>query len=74
FAVLLEGGTLGAARDVGSQAPYVLLGAVLRDILLRRQGEWAAATGSTAGYLVGFLITRRSAERHLVRRCSFAGD
>lgn len=56
FAVLLAGGTLGAARGAGSQALYVVLGAVGLPFYSDGQGGWNAATGSTAGYLIGFVI------------------
>ena len=55
FAVLLAGGTLGAARGAGSQLLYVVLGAVGLPFYADGQGGWDAATGSTAGYLVGFV-------------------
>lgn len=56
FAVLLAGGTLGAARGAGSQLLYVVLGAVGLPFYADGQGGWDVATGSTAGYLVGFVV------------------
>ena len=55
-AVLLAGCTLGAARGASSQLLYVALGAVGLPFYADGQGGWEAATGATAGYLVGFII------------------
>ncbi len=56
FAVLLAGGTLGAARGASSQLLYVALGALGLPFYADGQGGWDVATGSTAGYFVGFVI------------------
>lgn len=56
FAVLLAGGTLGAARGGASQLLYVLLGAVGLPFYADGDGGWTAATGATGGYLVGFVV------------------
>jgi biotin transport system substrate-specific component len=56
LAVLLAGGVLGWKRGAASQALYVALGAVGLPFYAGGDGGWEAATGSTAGYLVGFVL------------------
>jgi biotin transport system substrate-specific component len=56
LAVLLAGGVLGWKRGAASQALYVALGAVGLPFYAGAEGGWEAATGSTAGYLVGFVL------------------
>jgi biotin transport system substrate-specific component len=56
FMVLAAGGLLGARRGAGSQALYVLMGALGLPFFAEGTGGWEAATGSTAGYLVGFVV------------------
>lgn len=56
FAVLLTGGALGAVRGGLSQLLYVALGAAGLPFYAGGDGGWQAATGSTAGYLVGFVV------------------
>lgn len=56
FAVLLTGGVLGARRGALAQLLYVALGATGLPFYADGEGGWNAATGSTAGYLVGFVI------------------
>jgi biotin transport system substrate-specific component len=56
FAVLLAGGALGATRGAASQFLYIALGAIGFPFYADGQGGWDVATGSTAGYLVGFVI------------------
>lgn len=56
FAVLLVGATLGAPRAVASQSLYWLLGAVGLPFYSGGSGGWTAATGSTFGYFVGFVV------------------
>jgi biotin transport system substrate-specific component len=56
FAVLLAGGALGWQRGAASQALYVALGATGLPFYADGEGGWSAATGSTAGYLVGFIL------------------
>jgi biotin transport system substrate-specific component len=55
FAVLLSGASLGARRGAASQALYVALGAIGLPFYADGSGGWSAATGATAGYLVGFV-------------------
>jgi biotin transport system substrate-specific component len=55
FAVLLAGATLGSRLGAGSQAIYWILGAVGLPFYTNASGGWEAATGATAGYLVGFI-------------------
>jgi biotin transport system substrate-specific component len=56
FAVLLAGGALGASRGASSQLLYIALGAIGLPFYADGDGGWSAATGSTAGYLVGFVV------------------
>jgi biotin transport system substrate-specific component len=55
-AVLLAGCTLGTVRGASSQLLYVALGATGLPFYADGKGGWEAATGSTAGYLIGFVI------------------
>ena len=55
FVVLLAGATLGSRLGAGSQAIYWLLGAIGLPFYANASGGWEAATGATAGYLVGFI-------------------
>lgn len=72
FGVLLAGGVLGSRLGAASQALYVVLGAIGLPFYSDGQGGWDVATGSTAGYLVGFVVAAfvvgRLAERGLDRR------
>lgn len=56
FAVLLSGAALGLRRGAASQALYVTLGAIGLPFYASGDGGWSAATGATAGYLVGFVL------------------
>jgi biotin transport system substrate-specific component len=56
LAVLLAGGVLGANAGAASQALYVAMGAVGLPFFADAKGGWTVATGSTAGYLVGFVV------------------
>lgn len=56
FAVLLAGAALGSRAGAGSQLLYVLLGAVGLPFYAGGTGGWEAATGATAGYLLGFVV------------------
>lgn len=56
FAVLLAGGVLGSRRGALSMGLYVALGAIGLPFYAEGDGGWTAATGSTAGYLVGFVF------------------
>ncbi|VAV92207.1 Substrate-specific component BioY of biotin ECF transporter [hydrothermal vent metagenome] len=56
LAVLLAGGVLGANAGAASQALYVVMGAVGLPFFADAKGGWTVATGSTAGYLVGFVV------------------
>ena len=56
FAVLLAGGTLGSQRGAASQGLYVVMGAIGLPFYSDGSGGWDVATGSTAGYLVGFIV------------------
>lgn len=56
--VLLSGATLGASKGAASQAMYWLLGATGLPFYAsggHSRGGWHAATGSNAGYFVGFI-------------------
>ena len=56
FAVLVAGGVLGANRGALSMGLYVALGAIGLPFYAEGSGGWTAATGATAGYLVGFVV------------------
>ncbi len=56
FAVLLSGAVLGSRRGALSQLLYVALGAIGLPFYAGAEGGWQAATGSTAGYLIGFVV------------------
>ncbi len=56
LAVLLAGGVLGANAGAASQALYIAMGAVGLPFFADAKGGWTVATGSTAGYLVGFVV------------------
>jgi len=56
FAVLLTGGVLGSRRGGLSMLLYVALGAIGLPFYASGDGGWTAATGATAGYLVGFIV------------------
>lgn len=56
FAVLLAGAALGANLGAASQGLYWLLGATGLPFYADGGGGWQAATGATAGYLVGFIV------------------
>jgi biotin transport system substrate-specific component len=56
FAVLLAGAALGSRLGAASQGVYWMLGAVGLPFYSGGDGGWQAATGATAGYLVGFII------------------
>src|SRR3546814_1584567 len=68
FAVLVVGASLGWRLGAGSQLLYVALGLTGLPVYADGTGGWAVATGSTAGYLVGFILTAAlvgaMAERH----------
>ncbi len=76
LAVLLAGGVLGANAGAASQALYVVMGAVGLPFFADAKGGWTVATGSTAGYLVGFVVAAwlvgRLAERDQDRSVSTA--
>ena len=56
FAVLLVGAALGWRKAVASQSLYWVLGAIGLPFYAGHEGGWQAATGSTFGYFVGFVI------------------
>src|SRR3546814_14635824 len=68
FAVLVVGASLGWRLGASSQLLYVALGLTGLPFYADGTGGWAVATGSTAGYLVGFILTAAPvgamAERH----------
>ena len=74
FAVLLSGAVLGSRFGATSQLVYVALGAVGLPFYAGGTGGWAAATGATAGYLLGFIVAAYVvgylAENHQDRRFS----
>ena len=54
--VLLAGAALGSRAGAASQGLYWILGAVGLPFYAGGTGGWEHATGSTAGYLAGFLV------------------
>lgn len=68
FAVLLTATVLGLRLGVLSQGIYVAIGALGAPVYADWEGGWHAATGATAGYLVGFVVAAavvgHLAERH----------
>lgn len=56
FAVLLSGAALGSRAGAGSQALYWVMGAAGLPFYADGEGGWSAATGATAGYLLGFIV------------------
>lgn len=56
LAVLLTGGALGWRAGAAGQVLYVVLGALGLPFYAGGEGGWQAATGATAGYLVGFVL------------------
>ena len=55
LAVLLAGAVLGSKAGAGSQLIYWTMGAVGLPFYSSATGGWEAATGATAGYLIGFI-------------------
>jgi len=68
FAVLLTSAALGMRLGAASQFIYIGLGAIGLPFYADAQGGWTAATGATAGYLIGFVLAAaligRLAEDH----------
>ena len=56
FAVLLTGAVLGSRAGAASQFLYIALGAIGLPFYAGGSGGWEAATGATAGYLIGFVV------------------
>lgn len=56
FAVLLTGAALGMRAGAASQAFYLALGLIGLPVYTDFEGGWHAATGSTGGYLAGFVV------------------
>ncbi len=71
FAVLLVGATLGSKRGAGSLTLYIILGALGFPVFAGGAAGIAYLTGSTLGYLIGFVVATfvigRLAERGLER-------
>lgn len=55
FAVLLSGAVLGSRMGAASQLLYVLMGAAGAPFYAGGTGGWEYATGTTMGYLLGFV-------------------
>lgn len=76
FAVLLSGAALGKWLGSASQLLYVSLGAIGLPFYADGAGGWEAATGATAGYLIGFVaaswVVGYFAERQQDRKVSTA--
>lgn len=54
--VVLAGATLGSRNGAASMGLYWVFGAIGLPFYSGGDGGWEAATGSTAGYLVGFVV------------------
>lgn len=76
FSVLLAGAALGSKAGAASQGIYWGLGAIGLPFYSGAEGGWEAATGSTAGYFVGFVVAAyvvgRMAEREMDRKVTTA--
>jgi|SRR5581483_10090027 len=74
FAVVLVGAALGSARGTASLLLYVLVGLAGAPIYSEQKHGWEVVSGSTGGYLVGFVaaaaLTGLLAERGWDRRVS----
>ena len=57
FAVLLSGAALGWRAGASAQALYVTVGLAGFPVFQGGEGGWSYATGATAGYLLGFIIS-----------------
>lgn len=74
FAVLLAGGTLGMTRGASSQLLYWAMGLIGLPFFAGGQSGWDAGTGTTMGYLAGFIVAaalvgymaERQADRNIV--------
>ena len=56
FAVLLSGAALGSAAGAASQTLYLALGLVGLPFYAGGESGWTYATGTSGGYLVGFIV------------------
>jgi biotin transport system substrate-specific component len=56
FAVVLVGASLGAARGAASLVLYVLVGLAGAHVYADGKHGWDVLSGSTGGYLVGFVV------------------
>lgn len=56
FGVLVVGGALGLRRGLAATAVYVLLGVVGLPFFAEGKGGLTVMTGTTGGYLVGFVV------------------
>jgi biotin transport system substrate-specific component len=57
LAVLLTGAALGLRAGAAAQALYVAVGVVGFPVFQGGEGGWSYATGASAGYLVGFIVS-----------------
>lgn len=57
FAVLLSGAVLGWRLGAAAQAVYVAVGLAGFPVFQGAEGGWSYATGATAGYLAGFIVS-----------------
>ena len=57
FAVLLSGAALGWRAGASAQALYIVFGLAGFPVFQGGEGGWSYATGATAGYLLGFIIS-----------------
>ena len=76
FAVVLVGASLGSIRGTASLLLYLLIGIAGAPVYADQKHGWEVFSGSTGGYIVGFVaaaaLTGRLAERGWDRRVSTA--
>jgi biotin transport system substrate-specific component len=74
FAVVLVGASLGSLRGATSMLLYLLVGLAGAPVYSQHKHGWSVVSGSTGGYLVGFIVaaalTGWLAERGWDRRLS----
>lgn len=57
FAVVLVGASLGSLRGTASLLLYVLVGLAGAPVYTQHKHGWEVVSGSTGGYLVGFVVS-----------------
>lgn len=57
FAVVLVGASLGSVRGTASLLLYLLVGLAGAPVYTQQKHGWEVVSGSTGGYLVGFIVS-----------------